>query len=135
MPLGVLGLVLVISGPSMAVAWLKLRKRNLGPILDANGWALNAMARVNVPLGGSLTKQAQLPEDSERELSDPFAEAPRPWGFYVFVLALLGLGLGWYVGKLDAYLPAAVDSVTVLGENAPAYVAPSPPAAPPPSTP
>jgi hypothetical protein len=124
MPLGVLGLILAISGPSMAVAWLKLRKRNLGPILDANGWALNAMATVNVPLGGSLTKEAVLPDGSERDLSDPFAEQPRPWRFYVFVLVVLGLAIGWYVGKLDHYLPVAARSVTVLGENAPAYVAP-----------
>ncbi|MBX7195052.1 MAG: hypothetical protein K1X94_23565 [Sandaracinaceae bacterium] len=130
MPLGVLGLILAISGPSMAVAWLKLRKRNLGPILDANGWALNAMATVNVPLGGSLTKEAKLPEDSERDLSDPFAEQPRPWGFYVFLLVLLGLAIGWYVGKLDHYLPVSARSVTVLGENAPAYVAPAADAAP-----
>lgn len=128
MPLGVLGLILAISGPSMAVAWLKLRKRNLGPILDANGWALNAMALVNVPLGGSLTKEAKLPEGSERDLSDPFAEKPRPWGFYVTVLVVLGLAIGWYVGKLDHWLPVAARSVTVLGENAPAYVAPDAPA-------
>ncbi len=130
MPLGVLGLILAISGPSMAVAWLKLRKRNLGPILDANGWALNAMALVNVPLGGSLTKEAKLPEGSERDLSDPFAEQPRPWGFYVFVLVLLGLALGWYLGKLDHYVPVPARSTTVLGENAPAYVAPTTAAAP-----
>src|SRR5690606_14209778 len=34
-------LMLVVSGPSVLIAWLKLRKRNLGPILDANGWAVN----------------------------------------------------------------------------------------------
>src|SRR5690606_25035826 len=31
------GVVLAISLPSMAIAWLKLRQRNMGPILDANG--------------------------------------------------------------------------------------------------
>src|SRR5205807_7296213 len=35
MPLGVFAVLLLISGPSMLFAWLKLRKRNLGPILDA----------------------------------------------------------------------------------------------------
>lgn len=53
MPLGLLGIILAISGPSMLVAWLKLRQRNLGPILDANGWAVNAKAKLNVPFGGS----------------------------------------------------------------------------------
>ena len=45
MPLGVVGLVLLISGPSMLIAFLKLRQRNLGPILDANGWAVNTMTK------------------------------------------------------------------------------------------
>ncbi len=54
-PLVIIGIMLVISAPSMAIAWLKLRKRNLGPILDANGWAVNAKARMNVPFGGALT--------------------------------------------------------------------------------
>ncbi len=36
-PAGVLGIVLAISGPSMLIAWLKLRQRSLGPILDASG--------------------------------------------------------------------------------------------------
>ena len=125
MPLGVIGLIMLISGPSMAVAWLKLRKRNLGPILDANGWAVNSLAKVNVPLGESLTKVATLPPGSERQLEDPFAEKSRPWGFYITVLVILGLALGWYLGKLDAYLPAGGKSTTVLGVNAPGYVAPA----------
>ncbi len=124
MPLGVLGLIMLISGPSMAVAWLKLRKRNLGPILDANGWAVNALAKVNVPLGESLTKVAVLPAGSTRQLDDPFAEKKRPWAFYITVLVILGLALGWYLGKLDAYLPNGGKSTTVLGTNAPGYVAP-----------
>ena len=60
-PLVLLGIMLVISAPSMAIAWLKLRKRNLGPILDANGWAVNAKAKMNVPFGGALTGVAALP--------------------------------------------------------------------------
>ena len=38
MPLAILGLILLISGPSVLLAYLKLRKRNLAPLLDANGW-------------------------------------------------------------------------------------------------
>jgi len=125
MPLGLLGLILAISGPSMAIAWLKLRKRNLGPILDANGWAVNAQAKVNVAFGESLTKLAVLPKGSSRELADPFADKRRPWRVYAFVAVILGLALGWYVGKLDHYLPRVAKSITVLGADAPAYVAPS----------
>ena len=122
MPLGVLGLILLISGPSMAIAWLKLRTRNLGPLLDANGWAVNAMARVNVPLGKSLTEVAELPKGAERDLADPFADKKKPWFVYFIILVLLSLALGWYIGKLDRLLPTRLQSVNVLGDAAPARV-------------
>lgn len=55
------GLLLVISGPSMILAWMKLRKRNLAPLLNANGWAINADAIVSVLFGNTLTEQAAFP--------------------------------------------------------------------------
>ena len=51
----VLGLILVISLPSMVIAWLKLRQRTLGPILEGNGWAVNGRVAINIPFGTSLT--------------------------------------------------------------------------------
>ncbi|HRI52518.1 MAG TPA: hypothetical protein PLW65_20275 [Pseudomonadota bacterium] len=120
MPLGFLSLILAISGPSMAIAWLKLRRRNLAPLLDAAGWAVNARARLNVPLGASLTRLAVLPPGSSRSLSDPFAEKPRRWGLWFIVLLVLGLSGAWYLGKLDHLLPTPAKSVTVLGSSAPA---------------
>jgi hypothetical protein len=78
-PLVILGIMLVISAPSMAIAWLKLRKRNLGPILDANGWAVNAKARMNVPFGGALTGVAALPPGSTFGAADKYAEKPSIW--------------------------------------------------------
>lgn len=59
--LAIVGLMLIISGPAMIVAWFKLRKRNLSPLLNANGWAVNANALVNVLFGSTLTDQAQFP--------------------------------------------------------------------------
>ena len=126
MPLGVLGVLLLISGPSMVLAWLKLRQRNLGPILDANGWAVNARARINIPFGASLTHVAKLPPGTQRELFDPFAEKRRPWKLWLFLLALGGIAFGWWQGKLDQYVPSQLRSTTVLGTNAPAYKPPVP---------
>jgi hypothetical protein len=54
-------ILLAISGPSMILAWMKLRKRNLAPLLNANGWAINADAIVSVMFGNTLTEQAQFP--------------------------------------------------------------------------
>lgn len=129
MPLGVLGLVLLISGPSMLIAWLKLRQRNVGPILDANGWAVNAHARVNLPFGASLTKLAVLPKDSTLDTVDPFAEKRRPWKLYGVLAVLVVLALCWWGGKLDGMLPASLQSATVLG-TAPVAEATAPVAEP-----
>ncbi|NVO01008.1 MAG: hypothetical protein HXX17_16990, partial [Geobacteraceae bacterium] len=64
MPLAFFGLLMVVSGPAMVIAFFKLRQRNLGPILDANGWAINARAKLNIPFGASLTALAKLPAGS-----------------------------------------------------------------------
>jgi hypothetical protein len=125
-PLLILGVILLISGPSMVIAYVKLRKRNLGPILDANGWAVNATAKINVPLGRSLTGVAKLPPGSQRDLVDPFAVKRKPWGWYLLLVVLLALAGSWYFGKLDKILPAKIKSTTVLGTNAPAYQPPPP---------
>ncbi len=133
-PLAIVGaliaLIALISGPSMILAYLKLRKRNLGPILDANGWAVNARAKINVPFGTSLTGIAQLPPGAERDLTDPFADKRRPWWLYLTLIAIVVLGVCWYQGKLDKTLSPRLKSTTVLGTNAPAHVAPPPGAAP-----
>ncbi|MGE5663692.1 MAG: hypothetical protein ACM31I_05125 [Deltaproteobacteria bacterium] len=103
-PLLLAGIVLAISLPAVVLAWLKLRARNLGPILDANGWAVNARAKINIPFGASLTAAAKLPEGSERSLTDPFAEKKTPWGLYLLLLALAAVLLyAWRAGYLAAW--------------------------------
>ena len=73
----------------MIIAWLKLRKRNLGPILDANGWAVNAKAKLNVPFGASLTGIPKLPPGSTISADDRFGEKPSGWiGFAKFVIVV-----------------------------------------------
>ncbi|MBR1792638.1 MAG: hypothetical protein IJ764_03265 [Bacteroidales bacterium] len=71
LPLIILAIIVVVSGPSMFIAWTKLRKRNLGPILNANGWAVNAVILVNIRFGATLTSLAKYPT---LVLDDPFAE-------------------------------------------------------------
>lgn len=88
-PLVLAGVMLLISGPAVVLAWFKLRSRNLGPILDANGWAINARARINIPFGTSLTARAQLPENAQRSLSDPYAEKQARWPFVAAALGAL----------------------------------------------
>ena len=92
LPLAVVGLLLLVSGPAVVVAWFKLHARNLGPLLDANGWAVNARARINIPFGTSLTQLATLPANAECSLIDPYAEKPAPWkGIIVGLFILAGI--------------------------------------------
>jgi hypothetical protein len=125
MPVGALGLLLAISGPSMLIAWLKLRQRNVGPILDANGWSVNALAKINVPFGSALTKVAALPRGARRQLRDPFAQKRSPWGLYLALLVLAGLAVLWWLGHLDPYLPGKFKSDAVLGREVPAKTTPA----------
>lgn len=123
MPLGLLAIILLISGPSMLIAALKLRQRSLGPILDASGWAINGRVRVNIPFGAALTSIAKLPPASHLSLQDPFAEEKSPWPMLLVIVAVLAMGgyTAYRQGWLSRWLPAAPQAVT--------EVAPVPPAA------
>ena len=86
--LSIVAILLVVSGPSMILAWLKLRKRNLAPILNANGWAVNADALVNAMFGSTLTEQAQFPM---MKLVDPHKPIKKitsgaKWGIAISVI-------------------------------------------------
>jgi hypothetical protein len=89
-------LLLIISGPSMIMAWLKLRRRNIGPLLNANGWAVNAASIINIPFGATLTDQVKFPIVKAK---DPFAEE-RPlwkkcfWWLVGIAIVVCGLWLG-----------------------------------------
>ena len=105
-PLAIAGIMLVVSAPSMAIAWLKLRKRNLGPILDANGWAVNAKARMNVPFGGALTGVAALPAGATFGAADKYAEKPSAWPKILavaFVLWFIWAFLNDSQGRLNGW--------------------------------
>ena len=91
MPIGVLGIMLAISGPSMLIAWLKLRQRNLGPILDANGWAINGRVKISVPFGAALTDHAQLPKNARRLLRDPYTPGTGPGKIWLLVILTIVL--------------------------------------------
>ena len=84
----VVAIMLVISAPSMILAWLKIRKRNLSPLLNANGWAINASVKVNMTFGATLTEVGKSPLKAE---PDPFADKT-PW-WKKLIYWLIGLGL------------------------------------------
>ena len=124
----VVGIIVVISGPSMIMAWLKLRKRNLAQVLNANGWAVNADILVNIIFGATLTKIAKYPKV---RVKDPFAEKGVVWKrimWAVILLAAIFAGL-YFTNKLERFgLPYGKKACTEKVEQcteAPAAEAPA----------
>ena len=78
-------ILLVISGPAMIMAWMKLRRRNIAPLLNANGWAVNAASKISIPFGETLTDAARYPK---MKLKDPYAKAGLPaWKKWIISLS------------------------------------------------
>ncbi|HWR12157.1 MAG TPA: hypothetical protein VN445_10060 [Rectinemataceae bacterium] len=98
MPLGIVGVFVLISGPSMILAYMKLRKRNIGPLLNAEGWAINGRLKINVPFGATLSHLAALPLSSTRQIKDPFAEKKKPWTLYILIVTIAALVAAYFAG-------------------------------------
>ena len=101
------GIMLVISGPAMVMAWLKLRRRNIAPLLNANGWAVNAASKISIPFGETLTDIAKFPK---LKMKDPYAKKGLPtWKKWAISLGALIVVVGglWLTNLLSwAKLPS-----------------------------
>ena len=93
-------ILLIVSGPSMIMAWMKLRRRNIAPLLNANGWAVNAAAKISIPFGNTLTDVAKFPK---MKLKDPYAKSGLPaWAKVLITLCILAgaAAAAWYFGLI-----------------------------------
>ena len=92
-------ILLIISGPSMVMAWMKLRRRNIAPLLNANGWAVNAAAKISIPFGNTLTDEAKFPK---MKLKDPYATGMPAWAKVLITLCILAgaAAAAWYFGLI-----------------------------------
>ena len=86
--LAFVGIMLLISGPAMVMAWLKLRRRNIAPLLNANGWAVNAASKISIPFGETLTESAHFPK---MRLKDPYKKGLAPWKKFIISIVCLAL--------------------------------------------
>lgn len=106
-PLVIIGLFLIISGPSVILAWLKLRRRTLGPLLEASGWAINGQVKINLLLGGLLTSKAQLPANAKRNLRDPMRISTKKPIIILLLAIVIGIGITaawfWHKGYLHQF--------------------------------
>ena len=104
--LGLIGVLLLVSGPSMILTWFKLRSRDLAPILNACGWAVNRNLRLSLKLGRLFTTEATLPANSDRQLTDPFADSHALRNqLLAFLLVAAIAAACWFAGLLDCALP------------------------------
>jgi hypothetical protein len=127
LPLVVVGVMLMISLPSMVIAWLKLRQRTIAPLLEANGWAINGRVKVNVPFGTALTELALLPSNARRTLNDPYEEkgpARRRLFLLLLLLVVAAFAIRWDHNRRGHYFWQ--QPTGDLTEASPPAVAPAP---------
>ena len=115
----ILGLMLVISGPAMFIAWRKLRKRDLGPVLNANGWAVNAKSLVRPKFGKTLTSLVKYP--AMKDVDPETAKKVRRRRFWTWLIVILILAGGAFCGwklyeKKQAAKAAAAEAAAVEAE-------------------
>jgi hypothetical protein len=119
---GVIGAVLALSA---LVGWLKLRRRDMGLVLEASGWALNIRMQMNLRVGRLFTFTPALPRGAVVEHIDVLATpedaaAERTRTFTVVLLVVLGLlALYWGFGMS---MPHPAELEPFMRHEAPAKV-------------
>ncbi len=68
-------LVAVVAG---LLGWLRLRRRDMGALLEANGWAINARMKVTRRIGLYFTRRPPLPADARLQRPDALAVFTAP---------------------------------------------------------
>ncbi len=94
--LAVLGIVCIVSVPNVILTWFRLRSRNLAPILNASGWAVNRRIGLTPGLGRFFTQRTTT--FGRRFVPAPALARPRYLLRWICVGAVLGLLVtaGWY---------------------------------------
>ena len=98
----IVALMLIISLPSVFIAWRKLRRRDLGPVLNANGWAINAASYVRGKFAKGLTSLVKYPKLSS---VDPRARRKAAWRRFWLILIALFLAAAAFLFFTDRLAP------------------------------
>jgi len=64
------GLFFILMAVTTLTAWMKLRKRDLGVLLQACGWAINGRIRVTAKMGRLFVRPVRLPRHAQRRRRD-----------------------------------------------------------------
>ena len=92
--LAVVAVILAVSLPSVLLAWLKLRRRDIGAILNAGGWAVNRPLRFSSGLAREFTRLAVLPPGA-CAARDPYSRTPWKAIFALVAVALAAFAV-WF---------------------------------------
>ena len=115
----IIAIMLVISLPSVFITWRKLRRRDLGPVLNANGWAVNAAAYVKPKFGKDLTSLVKYPKLKAVDPAEAKKVRTRKCIVWTVVILLLA-GCAWWgwnkyqackAAKAEAAAAAATEQV------------------------
>ncbi len=95
---GVFAIILIVSLPSVILAWFKLRARDLGAILNACGWAVNRPLTFSLGLASTFTRPAAMPLGAA-VARDPYASHGVLKTFLALILlAAIAAGVCWKLG-------------------------------------
>ena len=67
----------IVLLPTVIVAFLKLRRRNLASLLEASEWAINEQLGVDARLSKLLTRSPKFPKGTRKEREDALIRATR----------------------------------------------------------
>lgn len=100
----VLAIIAIVAGISAFFGWLKLRRRDMSLLLEANGWAVNVNMKITRRIGLFFTNIPDLPKNTEIEHLDLLTPLKRPiepqrgralWIALLLLIAALAGGLIW----------------------------------------
>ena len=120
--IAVLAVLLAVSLPSVILTWFKLRRRDLGAILNAGGWAANRPLRFSNGLAREFTRLAVLPPGAYAA-RDPYSRTP--WkAIIATILVALAILLGW-AWKTERWPFCPKKACAPAAQTQPAPAAPS----------
>jgi MFS family permease len=92
----VVGIICIVSVPSVILTWVKLRARDLAPILNASDWAINRTIGFTARLGTFFTQRASYL--GKRKVCPPMRSCHlvRNLILALLTLAALAAALWWY---------------------------------------
>ena len=100
---------------------MKLRRRTLGPLLEASGWAINGQVKINFLLGKLLTSKAELPKNAKRNLRDPLKTQNKKSMMILLCAIVFGIGITagwlWYQGDFQRYFEQPQAQSTQNGQQ------------------